>query len=750
VRRAVWGVFVLVFALTAVGCRSNVPEGFHEYTVFDRLVLPTAVAFSPDGRIFVAEKRGVVKVFDGPLDDSPTVAADLRTNVYNNWDRGLLDVALAPNFPSDPSLYVLYTYDALPGGTAPQWGTANTDVDNCPDPPGANTDGCVVTARLSRLALGADGRWTGQEQVLVQDWCQQFPSHTIGTLVFGADGSLYAGAGDGAGFGFTDYGQEGDPLNPCGDPAAGIGTLQTSPSAEGGSLRSQDVRTTADPTGLDGSIIRIDPATGAALPSNPLAASPDPNTRRIVAFGLRNPFRFTLWPGSDELWIGDVGAGTYEEIDRSIGNDGIVDNFGWPCYEGPGRLTAFDQLDLSICESLYAAGPTAVRSPWWTYRHDADLTSGERCERDNGSSLSGLVFAPADSAYPDVYDGALFLADATRGCVWSMRLGAGGDPDPATVAPFVTPAGTPVDLTFSPQGELWYVDHYGGRVVRIGSTDADRPPTAVVSATPTSGQPPLTVGFDASASSDPDPGDVLSFAWDLDDDGTFDDASGPTATATFSDQGIKLVRVRVTDMAGATAFGLVAVTVGDPQEPVAVIQRPEGEMAAAVGDTIHFKGFGVDPDGNLLPAEALSWSADVLHCPSSCHRHAGVFSRDDVVAGSFTMPDHEQPAAVELHLAVEWNGRTVTSTRRIDYRTTNVTVASEPAGIPVSAGSTTQATPFTLPLATNGRVTLTAPATATVGGVDYVFSSWSDGGARAHQITVPDDPGTFTAHYVPV
>src|SRR4029453_1059897 len=133
-------------------------------------------------------------------------------------------------------------------------------------------------------------------------------SPTIGTLLFGADGSLYAGAGDGAGFGFTDYGQEGDPLNPCGDPAAGIGTLQTSPSAEGGSLRSQDVRTTADPTGLDGSIIRIDPPTGAALPSNPLAASPDPNTRRIVAFGLRNPFRFTLRPGSDELWIGDVGA----------------------------------------------------------------------------------------------------------------------------------------------------------------------------------------------------------------------------------------------------------------------------------------------------------------------------------------------------------------------------------------------------------------------------------------------------------
>src|SRR5205823_9070488 len=104
------------------------------------------------------------------------------------------------------------------------------------------------------------------------------------------------------------------------------------PTAEGGALRSQDVRTSADPTGLDGSIIRVDPDTGAALPTNPLASSTDANTRRIVATGMRNPFRFTFRPGTNELWVGDVGWSTWEEIDRGISPTAALTNFRWPCY----------------------------------------------------------------------------------------------------------------------------------------------------------------------------------------------------------------------------------------------------------------------------------------------------------------------------------------------------------------------------------------------------------------------------------
>ena len=88
--------------------------------------------FSPDGRVFVAEKSGLIKVFDSLSDPTPTVFADLRTQVYNYWDRGLLGIALDPNFPAKPYVYVLYTYDAAIGGTAPRWGTPGAADDDVP------------------------------------------------------------------------------------------------------------------------------------------------------------------------------------------------------------------------------------------------------------------------------------------------------------------------------------------------------------------------------------------------------------------------------------------------------------------------------------------------------------------------------------------------------------------------------------------------------------------------------------------
>ena len=110
------------------------------------------VRFSSDGRVFVAEKRGVIKVFDSLTDTNPTVFADLNVNVHNFWDRGLLGMALAPNFPADPSVYVLYTYDHELGSTAPPaLGNAEGVSDPCPTPPGATADGCVVSGRLSKL-----------------------------------------------------------------------------------------------------------------------------------------------------------------------------------------------------------------------------------------------------------------------------------------------------------------------------------------------------------------------------------------------------------------------------------------------------------------------------------------------------------------------------------------------------------------------------------------------------------------------
>ena len=478
---AILAVCLNVSLPPADAAAATLPAGFSESIAFSGLTLPTAVRFSADGRVFVAEKSGLVKVFDGLGDSTATVFADLRTNVYNGWDRGLLGLALDPAFPTNPWVYVLYTYDHILGDPAPppRWGTPNGNSDGCPNPPGANTNGCVVSGRLSRLTA-AGNAMTGPEQVLIEGWCQQFPGHSVGALQFGQDGALYVSAGDGASYDWVDYGQAGSPRNPCGDPPGDVGSTLTPPTAEGGALRTQDLRTSGDPVALNGAILRVDPATGAALSTNPNFSSPDANARRIIAYGGRNPYRFAVRPGTNEIWTADVGWTQWEEINRIPDpTDAIVENFGWPCYEGMNRQGGYDGANLNICENLYAQ-PSADTKPYFTYAHGARVTAGEACPTGS-SALSGATFgSPSGSSpYPGSYDNAFFFADYSRGCIWVMKADASGLPVPGLVEPFVVGAATPVDLERGPGGQLYYVDIGGGTIRRIDYAGTNQAPVLV-------------------------------------------------------------------------------------------------------------------------------------------------------------------------------------------------------------------------------------------------------------------------------
>ncbi|MEP6661527.1 MAG: PQQ-dependent sugar dehydrogenase [Acidimicrobiales bacterium] len=711
------------------------------------LTNPTAVQFASDGRIFVAQKNGQIYSFDAS-GGSKTLFADLSTAVHDFWDRGLLGMALSPSFPSDPAVYVLYTYDAAEGAVAPRWNDA------CPTPPGATTDGCVVSARLSKLTpSGTPG--APVETTLVGGWCQQFPSHSIGTVRFGRDGYLYAGAGDGASFNNVDYGQygntyAGDLANPCGDPPSPPGTALTSPGAEGGALRSQSVRRTDGSTTLDGTIIRVDPATGAGVATNPYAGSVDPNQRRVLAYGMRNPFRFTPRPGTNELWVGDVGWSTWEEINRVVDvTSGVASNFGWPCYEGSPTQPGYQSANLASCNSLYS-NPSQVTAPYYAYNHANQVVSGETCPT-GGSSITGLAFYTGGS-YPASYNGGLFFADHTRNCIWFMPAGVNGNPDPSRVQTFAPAAGHPVDLEIGPAGDLFYADLEDGTIHRISYTATNQPPVAAITAQPTSGPTPLSVQFDGSSSSDPD-GGALTYAWDLDGDGVYNNGSTAQVSWTYNTPGAYTARLRVTDPQGAAGSAAVTITAGN-SPPVPTISYPSASLRWKVGDTITFSGGATDTQDGTEPASRLRWRVLLHHCssPTDCHVHV----IDDttfvgVATGSFAAPDHGYPVYLELELtATDAGGLTATTSVRLDPQTVALTFRSNPAGLKVvvTSADSTLVTPFTHTYVVNSQVHLIAPTTTTAkSGQAYAFQSWSDGGAADHTISAPATATTYTAIY---
>jgi glucose/arabinose dehydrogenase len=731
-------VLALAVPLTNQPVGAAVPPGFQEQIVFSGLVRPTNLEFAADGRIFVAEQRGTIKVFDDLADPTATVFADLQPVVHNQWDRGLLGMALHPQFPAQPWIYVLYTYDAPPGQAAPFW---NDDCNGVSG--GANGGRCVVTARLSRLPAGG-----GAEQVLIHDWCQQFPSHSIGNLRFGADGALYVSAGDGASFSTVDYGQlpTGGPINPCGDPPGG--SMQP-PGAQGGALRSQALRSTqSNPLKLDGAILRLDPATGAAMPDNPLASSPDPNRARVVAHGIRNPYRITVRPGTSEVWIADVGWNTWEEINVLPDPTAAPRNFGWPCYEGAAVMSSYANANLNLCSTLYSgSGQTA---PHYTYRHADRVVAGETCPTGS-SAVTGLAFYPAAGGpYPARFHGALFFADHSRQCIWAMKpVTPGGLPSPASIETFVAPASTPVDLEVGPGGELYWADIAGGTIRRVRYTPGNTPPTAVIDASPSSGALPLAVQFDGTGTFDPDPADQesLDYEWDFTDDGTVD-ATTPTAQFTYTTAGSYTARLTVSDTLGGSDTTTVTITAGS-QAPIAVMDTPAPGLTWAVGDEIGFSGHATEADGTPLPAGALSWQLRIQHCsaPDNCHTHVGQ-SWTGVASGSFIAPDHEYPSHLELVLTAEnADGLTHTVVRELHPKTVDLTVASSPPGLQLSLGAVTAAAPFTVTVIQGSANTISAPSPQTQSQATYAFQQWSQGGPQTQVLTAPAVPTTYTASF---
>lgn len=772
---------------SAAAAEPALPAGFQDETVFAGIEQPTNFRFAPDGRVFVATKPGEILVYENVNDPIPTVFADLRGDVYDNGDRGLLGLELDPKFEEGrPYVYALYTWDHVLGEAwdpgEPEYGTPGVSGD--PGCPSQNSSGsCLVSGRLVRLeesvvdpdhAVEEGGR--PKELELLQGWCQQFSSHSIGELRFGPEGALYASGGDGAAYeSIPDYGQLGTPPNPCGDAPTPKGVAPTEAQrheAQGGSLRAQNLDL------LNGAIVRINPDTGAPFAGNPLQGNGDVNAERTVAKGFRNPFRFTFDPKTGEIYTDNVGSSEIEEIDRFQAPPSALYNSGWPCFEGYQRQFQFKPLGLDVCNALYQAEEEEhpqTSEPFFAYSHKSNVVPEDECPMEAGSAITGISFYEGDEL-PAKYKGALFFADSVRGCVWVMYPGADGKPASSTTERFmregrIYPA---VKIAEGPEGNLYYADLLGEEGLGEGSihriTFNETAPTAKLEAEPPYG--PYDSGGDfettlnASKSSDPNQAGPLTYEWDLNEDGVFEATGGATKTVTFTKaeqearegahpkkSANRVVTVRVEDDEGNTSVARVTVYPGDTP-PVPTITEPSSSFKWGVGDDIKLNGKAIGSEGEITEPLFFYWVTRMAHCPNlafpnQCHVHplqtfAGI-KKPELVA-----PQHEYPSYIEAVLRVsDKRGLSGTTLLKLSPRTVEVAMASQPPGVELTAGSFEGPSPFDALAIDGSEIQITAPATAEIEGRKYAWQSWSDGGAIGHTVLAEGSP-SFTAVYAEV
>lgn len=234
---------------------------------------PLGLKNAGDERLFVVEQGGVIKIVDlnGVVNTTPFL--DIESIVNAGGERGLLGLAFHPEYQTNGRFFVHYS----------------------------NSGGDTQISEFAVSSSNPDIANPNSE-VMILTVPQPFSNHNGGTIAFGPqDGYLYIGLGDGGGGGDTNNNAQ-------------------------------------NPNLLIGKLLRIDidtqsGSTNYTIPTdNPFIN--DPSTRdEIWATGLRNPFRFTMDPDSNTIWMGDVGQNAREEVNRASLNQAGL-NYGWRCYEG--------------------------------------------------------------------------------------------------------------------------------------------------------------------------------------------------------------------------------------------------------------------------------------------------------------------------------------------------------------------------------------------------------------------------------
>lgn len=389
----------LAVTVTNVG-----PDGFRVRRVGTGFSQPVYLTAFPDGsgRVLVVERAGRVRLLNPATGFVfPDSFIDLRPLVSTDGERGMLGLALAPNF----------------------WSTAQGGLGGTFFVLLTNTSGNITVRRYSTLRDNP-AIWdpVGNDQIF--DLAHPANNHIGGWMEFGPDGMLYISLGDGGG--------AGDPAN-----------------------NAQNVNV------LYGKILRINPFTDGfagdplrdySIPAgNPFAAGG--GAPEIWAYGLRNPFRAGFDPVTQNLWIGDVGEGTREEINLMRPTDAGA-NFGWRIMEGTAVFngTPNGSLVPPVAEYLHGGGP-----------RQGNVVTGGYVYRGPVESLRGHYFF-ADFAIANIWSipvAAVSLGTTIPGSQFTLR-NAAFTPDVGTINNISS-------FGLDQAGNLYIVD-FDGEIYRVEAT----------------------------------------------------------------------------------------------------------------------------------------------------------------------------------------------------------------------------------------------------------------------------------------
>ena len=591
----------------------------YEKVVLDNDVSqPMAIDVADDGRVFLVEREGAVKVHDQDTGVTTTLAT---LNTYTAGEYGTMGLALSPDFSTTGYLYI--NWSPKP----------NSETQN----------------RISRFTLAANGTLDLNSEVIILSYYTDRPSvtgangsHLGGCLRFDAAGNLYIGIGD----------------NTAASQWAPRDESNAGKDARKGSPNTNDLR---------GKILRITPDVGGGTVDHPNYTIPDGNlfpvgtplTRpEIYVMGCRNNFRFCIDPFTDWLYFGDVGpdANTVDPgaYGGPLGHDEFnqvkeAGWFGWPYYIADG-LAHYDangnpwtvatmQADLAdyfsnssgFASSLGVAGDPSllgVPEPAWIWYTDFDTTSPDQFSELGSvhrAAMAGQVYKHEPGYnFPEYYDGSLFIMEFMRNLILEVKTNPDGSIFEITrFAPNIT-FSRPIDMKFGPDGSM-YVIEWGSswssgtsantKLIKVQYTREQATPIAVSNTSVTEGGLPLTVNFSSTGSSDPD-STAFTFAWDFDGD-QITDSTEENPTHIYTQPGVYNAILTVTDQDGLFSRSTTVINVGN-NRPVVTIVEPTANTFYDWGDTVQFDISVVDEEDGSSAAGQIT-DADILFESSLGH-----------------------------------------------------------------------------------------------------------------------------------